>query len=340
DRRRGLIVVTYTGSPEQFVDCGWIVQQGPQGLNKVPGASDQAVFQGVARADGASMRRNLKLDARSVVRVRPVGIYTDVSVNSVYVLTKTVGLEDTSGQQRGRRDEVISFRTGGKGKFDAGTLCQPTGKLELLALDALPRSATVATTAEADLAVASVDENGLACDGADQPYCEALQITAPYREANTLQAFGLRLDVRTTDGVLYGGDIVVLDISFPTYDSYLHVAYLDRAGRVDTLIPGNQQIWPAQAANFVEETAHAIGEPFGVEAIVAIASEQPLFRRARPRSERASTYLSALRQALADLQAEHPGMRIAANVILLRTAPRDDATSAGVSSGSGRPTRG
>ena len=340
DRNRGLIVVTYAGSPGQFVDCGWIVQHGPQGLSKVPGASDQAVFQGVARADGANMRRNLKLDARSVVRLRPVGIYTDVFVDSVYVLTKSVGVEDTSGQERGRRNEVISFTTGGKGRFEAGTLCQPTGKLELLALDALPRSATVATGAGSGPVLASVDESGLACDGADQAYCELLEIVAPYREANTRQAFGLRLDVKTVDGLLYDGDLLVLDISFPTYNSYLHVAYLDRAGRVDPVIAGNQQIWPAQAANFVEETPHEIGEPFGVEAIVAIASEQPLFPRSRPRFERTSTYLSALREALADLQAEHPGTRIAATVILVRTAPRGDTTSAGVSSGPGRPIGG
>lgn len=328
DRARGLIVVTYDGNPEQYVDCGWIVQHGPQGLSKVPGSRDQAVFQGIAGVDGATMQRNLKLDARSAIQVRPVGIYTDVFVESVYVLTKTIGVQDTAGQERGRRNEIISFTTGGKGKFGAGTQCQPTGKLELLALEALPRSAIVATTAESERSVNVVDENGLACDGADQLYCEALEITAPYRQANMQQVLGLRLDVAATNGLLHGGDILTLDISFPTYDSYLHVAYLDRSGRVDPVIPGNKQLWPAHAANYVEETPHEIGEPYGIEAILAIATERPLFSTPRPKLERGTAYLSALRQALANLKADNPETRIAANLILVRTEPRAPATSA------------
>ena len=263
NRDRGLIVVTYGGNPEQYVDCGWIVQHGPQGLSKVPGSRDQAVFQGIAGADGATMQRNLKLDARSAIQVRPVGIYTDVFVESVYVLTKTIGVQDTAGQERGRRNEIISFTTGRKGKFAAGTQCQPTGKLELLALEALPRSAMVAATAESERSVNVVDESGLACDGGDQLYCEALEITAPYRQANTQQVLGLRLDVAASDGLLHEGDVLTLDISFPTYDFYLHVAYMDRGGRVDHLIPGTDQLWPAHAAHYVEETLYVIGEPFG-----------------------------------------------------------------------------
>ena len=90
-----------------------------------------------------------------------------------------------------------------------------------------------------------VDESGLACDGGDQLYCEALEITAPYRQANTQQVLGLRLDVAASDGLLHEGDVLTLDISFPTYDFYLHVAYMDRGGRVDHLIPGTDQLWPA-----------------------------------------------------------------------------------------------
>lgn len=211
-------------------------------------------------------------------------------------------------------------------------MCQPTGKLELLVLDALPDSAVVATASESAGVVDVVDESGLACDGADELYCEALEITAPYRRANTQQALGLRLDIADTDGLLYEGDTLTLDISFPTYDSYLHVAYLDRTGRTDHLIPGNAQLWPAHAAHYVEETLYVVGEPFGIQALLAIASEQPLFSRPRPNFERTTTYLGALRQALTELKADHPESRIAANLILVRTAPRPGTTSAGASS--------
>jgi hypothetical protein len=172
-----------------------------------------------------------------------------------------------------------------------------------------------------------IDESGLECGGADRPYCQALKITEPYRRANAQQMLGLRLDVPGSSGLLHEGDVLTLDISFPTYDSYLHVSYLDRSGRVGHVIPGNQQLWPAGAAHYVQETLYEIAEPYGIEAILAIATEQPLFPSARPRFEQTSTYLNALRQALTNLNADHPDTRIAANLLLVRTAPRVAATS-------------
>ena len=94
------------------------------------------------------------------------------------------------------------------------------------------------------------------------------------------------------------------------------------------------------AAHYVEETLYVIGEPLGTQAILAIASEQPLFPNPRPNFERTSSYLSALRQALARLKADNPEMRIAANLILVRTAPRGDTTGAGASSEPGLPIGG
>ena len=140
DRRRGLIVVTYTGSPEQFVDCGWIVQQCPQGLSKVPGASDQAVFQGVAPADGANMRRNLKLDARSVVQIRPVGIYTDVLVDStnrrMHVATCTKVEPATAADVTRREFEALRSGTFGNSFADMQAMKAYQQAFTLKALEA------------------------------------------------------------------------------------------------------------------------------------------------------------------------------------------------------------
>src|SRR5690606_37498703 len=48
DRARGLVVVTYVGAPEEHVDCGWIVENTPEGLSKTSGASHRTTF----RSDG------------------------------------------------------------------------------------------------------------------------------------------------------------------------------------------------------------------------------------------------------------------------------------------------
>lgn len=140
DEGAGLVVVRYRGDPEPYVDCGWIVTYDPAGLERVPAASAAASFDRVIEKKRSQLSRQLQLDGRMVVSLRPRGAGTVVSTATTYVLTKTV---DASGPTGGKAREVISFETGESGTFAKGTRCQPNGQFERVVLDSLPATTYV-----------------------------------------------------------------------------------------------------------------------------------------------------------------------------------------------------
>ena len=142
DPERGIIVARYSGDPEPYVSCGWIVVGQGDEAEQVPAVGD-ASFERMVERRRVEVNRDMNLDARLVVEVKPGGDAAAVRTGSNYVLTKTVVAADRSGRQRGSAREVVSFSGGGRGKFDKGTICQPTGSLERVVLDVLPRTARV-----------------------------------------------------------------------------------------------------------------------------------------------------------------------------------------------------
>ena len=146
DPERGIIVARYSGDPEPYVTCGWILVERGGELEQVP-ASGQASFKRVVQGRRLEVNRDLNLDARLVVEVKPAGDGAAVETTSNYVLTKTVAVENEAGWTQGRAQEVVSFSSGGRGEFSKGTVCQPNGALESTVLDVLPR-ATQAVQAE------------------------------------------------------------------------------------------------------------------------------------------------------------------------------------------------
>jgi len=232
------------------------------------------------------------------------------------VVTKALEVA-TDGAPEGASYEVVSFSGAEQGRFTKGTVCRPTGALERVALGA--------ATAGATRGVAAAPAPALECAGADAAYCEAQELIAPFEAADRQQGLAL-----TTVGgaLLLDGDPLELDISFPAYASYLHVAYIQRSGLVGHILPGHGQVWPARAAHYVERTGYDIAPPYGVEMILALATEEPLFTPPRPQFEEAETFLPALRQRLAELAASAPGTSIAASHVLVTTAPRDATATA------------
>ena len=146
DPGRGIIVARYSGDPEPYVTCGWILVDRGGELEQVP-ASGQASFERVVQGRRLEVNRDLHLDARLVVEVKPDRDGAAVETTSNYVLTKTVAAENQAGWSQGRAQEVVSFSSGGRGEFSKGTICQPNGALESTVLDVLPR-ATQALRAE------------------------------------------------------------------------------------------------------------------------------------------------------------------------------------------------
>jgi hypothetical protein len=136
DEAAGELVVAYSGDPEPYVDCGWIVTYREDDLDRLPAATADASF--ARRWNGRVVRveRDLRLDARMTVRVEPAGEDAVVRAVSAYELTKTVAPQ---AAERPLHTETISFPTGASAAFSSGTTCQPNGALERLVLDALPQ---------------------------------------------------------------------------------------------------------------------------------------------------------------------------------------------------------
>jgi hypothetical protein len=135
DEAAGDLVVVYSGDPQPYVDCGWIVTYEGEEFDRLPAAGSDARFPRRRDGEVVSLERDLRLDARMSVHVEPSGEDAVVRTDSTYVLTKTIS--STEAEQP-LHAETISFGTGESGAFSSGTRCQPNGELERLVFEALP----------------------------------------------------------------------------------------------------------------------------------------------------------------------------------------------------------
>jgi hypothetical protein len=135
DEGVGELIVVYSGDPQPYVDCGWIVTYEDEELDRVPAAGSDASF--LRRRDGevVALERDLRLDARMRVDVEPSGDDAIVRTESTYMLTKKISSIEA---EQPVHAETIEFHAGGSGTFSSGTACQPTGELERLVFDSLP----------------------------------------------------------------------------------------------------------------------------------------------------------------------------------------------------------
>jgi hypothetical protein len=140
DERAGDLAVVYSGDPEPYVDCGWIVTHEDDQFDRLPAARSNASFRRRREGQVVTLERDLRLNARMNVHVEPSGEDAIVRTDSTYVLTKTIG---SSEAQQPLHAETISFQTGESGAFSSGTSCQPNGELERLVFQALPQVSLV-----------------------------------------------------------------------------------------------------------------------------------------------------------------------------------------------------
>ncbi len=157
----------------------------------------------------------------------------------------------------------------------------------------------------------------------DSPYCELRQLVDPLLERNRSERYSLRLSTGRAGGRYQEGEPLVLDLSAPGFGARLYVDYFLLDGSVVHLYPSNK----AELRPYTPRGRLAIGEggqnarrwevspPFGVEKIVAIASEQPLFDGLRPETERSLEYLPVLRERLARRG------RMVADIASIETSP-------------------
>lgn len=141
-----VVVARYSGDGRAYVDCGTVEmliegrRQRPPKRYSANRPDARTYRAGEGRRVG--LYREMVLDARLVVHAEPSGAGTQITAESVYVTTKSVYHVLKGGDVGMLADrEIISFKSTEVGRFDKGTRCVATGKLE--GLSTLPfRSAT------------------------------------------------------------------------------------------------------------------------------------------------------------------------------------------------------
>jgi hypothetical protein len=132
--------------------------------------------------------------------------------------------------------------------------------------------------------------------------------------------------VRFTDGML-----LRLDLQAPKFPSYVYVDYFTADGKVHHLLPGDDprgnRFAPDERFVLGGATGRGprnarIGPPYGLDLVVAIASDAPLFSPPRRTTESAAAYLAALHATLDDRSRRGTPPRLEYAYFIINTAER------------------
>jgi hypothetical protein len=139
DPQARLIVARYSGDPRPYLDCGK-VQALSDGKPMDPPrvySANKAEIRSARTIKGKryGLLRQLRLDARLVIRVEPRGEGARVFSRATFVASQQLRRLRRGGvPDELVRREVISFPSSEPGRFAKGTTCISTGKLEDLPL--------------------------------------------------------------------------------------------------------------------------------------------------------------------------------------------------------------
>jgi hypothetical protein len=137
-----------------------------------------------------------------------------------------------------------------------------------------------------------------------------------------------RATIRTKppDAPLREGDVLVLDVATPPYDSYVNIDYYSFDGGVVHLVPSPRaranQAPPGYAATIGGSGNWVVSKPLGTDMIVLLITPAPLFDSLRPEAEKATDYLPALEKRLAQLGDKHGHDKVVADFLQITTKPR------------------
>jgi len=150
----------------------------------------------------------------------------------------------------------------------------------------------------------------------DAPYCGVLSAIRPALATGDALP---RLAARSRD--LRSGERLTLDLAMPDWAPTVSLWFVMHDGQALRLLedlrlrPGERRMMNESAPNF----PWLIGEPFGHELVLLIASEGQLFDRSRPQEESTETLASALR--IAAQRARDQGRRLVMRAIMVETRP-------------------
>lgn len=156
--------------------------------------------------------------------------------------------------------------------------------------------------------------------------CGVVEMLAPYWVRTRQAGDAATIRTKKANAELVEGDYLVLDITTPPFDSYVHVDYFAFDGGVVHLVPSfrskDNQAPPNYAATIGSLGNWVISKPFGTDLVVLVATPAPLFDKLRPESESATDYLGAVQKQLAQLSSRHGADRIAVDFVQITTRAR------------------
>lgn len=140
DKSSGLINLSYSGDPEQYVDCGRVISYVKNAKGErtydFPGARANMEYEMmVDSAHLIFLKRRMDLDGRVNLIFEDVdGSKTRVTANTRYVVKRDFNVSDVHGNSRSLSDNV-AFNSNGNATFPQtkvieGAECRPTGALE------------------------------------------------------------------------------------------------------------------------------------------------------------------------------------------------------------------
>ena len=186
----------------------------------------------------------------------------------------------------------------------------PLSELHRVISDAAP-------TAAVDWRVASFDG----------PYCRALDVLHPAAAGFGVPAGGFAMGLRSGKRPLTDRELITVDLTMPDFPAWLLVDYLQHDGTIVHLYPTAKNPAHVFAAGSHQSLGDPttggerweVGEPYGTDMIIAVASSTPLFTQKRKDLEQADDYLRALQGAIES--AQHRKARLAADALVLITEP-------------------
>ena len=136
DEAKGELQVHYSGDPQNYVDCGRVLNtvKTPQGDKTYDFSAASAYEQYQVMNKGKVFQVERRMGLTAAVRLVFTQIEpekTRVATASAYILTRDQSVVSGANTKPLLLNDTISFNTGETGIFpNAATKCQPTGKLE------------------------------------------------------------------------------------------------------------------------------------------------------------------------------------------------------------------
>lgn len=144
DKSSGLINLSFSGNPEQYIDCGRIHSEvlapSEDETYDFPAARESQAYELVSDGVVRHVNRTMSLDGRVNIILQEIdGGTTRVRVNTRYVVTRNLS-QHLAGEYPSISTDTIQFNSNGSSWFPAGpdgvaTICHANGSIEKAILE-------------------------------------------------------------------------------------------------------------------------------------------------------------------------------------------------------------